>query len=334
MTPERLRDTLREQAEALGFARVGFAAAAEPEATRERLLEWLTRGHQASMAWMERDPSRRWDVERILPGARSVIVVSLVYGTQVPVPARPGLPRISRYAHGRDYHEVLGERLHALRERILELVPGTRTRIACDTSPIAEKAFAEAGGLGWIGKNSCLIHPRIGSWTFLGEIFTDLELPADPPIRDHCGSCTRCLDACPTDAFPEPYVLDANRCIAYWNIEHRGDFADGWDRALGDWLVGCDICQEVCPWNRKAPRAQAPDFEPDPELVLTTLEEWERMSDEEYRRRVRGTAVSRVKPADMRRNARAVRENRERDSAGTDGAADDVVDLGQLPDSE
>lgn len=309
MTPEQLRDELRGYARELGFSQVGFAPAAEPPRLRERLLEWLARGHQASMAWMERDPARRWDPEQILPGARSVVVVSLLYRTDATVPAESGLPRVSRYAQGRDYHEVLGERLHALRARLCELAPDAATRIACDTSPIADKAFAEAGGIGWIGKNSCLIHPEVGSWTFLGEIFTDVELPTDPPIRDHCGSCTRCLDACPTGAFPEPYVLDANRCIAYWNIEHRGAFGDGWDRGIGEWLVGCDVCQDVCPWNRKAPLSELADFLPDPGLVLTSAEEWEGMPEEEYRRRVRGKAISRVKPADMRRNAAAVRTN-------------------------
>ncbi|MEZ4649264.1 MAG: DUF1730 domain-containing protein [Candidatus Eisenbacteria bacterium] len=194
-----LRETIRSFGLELGFTRVGFAAAAEPPGTRERILEWLARGHHASMAWMERDPSRRWEPERILPGAKSVIVVSMIYRTDAPVPVRPGLPRISRYAHGRDYHEVLGERLHALTAELERLAPGTRTRVACDTSPIADKAFAREGGIGWIGKNSCLIHPEDGSFTFLGEVSRPRP-SSDPAIRDHCGSCTRCLDACPTDA--------------------------------------------------------------------------------------------------------------------------------------
>ena len=310
---DELRDAIRSRGEALGFTRVGFASATEPPGARDAILAWLARGHQASMGWMARDPERRWEPERILAGARSVIVVSMIYRTTASVPAGPGLPRISRYAHGRDYHEVVGERLRVLAEELERLAPRTRTRIACDTSPIADKAFAREGGIGWIGKNSCLIHPVDGSFTFLGEIFTDLELPPDPPVRDHCGSCTRCLDACPTDAFPEPYVLDANRCIAYWNIEHRGPFGPGWSEAIGDWLVGCDICQDVCPWNRKAPLTDVPDFQPMPSLVETTLEEWADMGDDEYRARIRGTAVSRVKPSDMRRNAEAVRANQERE---------------------
>lgn len=304
-----LREELRAAGLALGFSRVGFAPPTEPEGVRERLLAWLADGRHATMAWMARNPESRVDPATILEGARCVIVVSLVYATRAPVPAAPGLPRISRYAQGQDYHAVLGDRLHALRARLEERAPGVRTRLACDTSPIAEKAFAVAGGLGWIGKNTCLLHPRLGSFTFLGEIFTDLALPPDAPIPDRCGSCTRCLDACPTGAFPQPYVLDANRCIASWNIEHRGDFAPGWAEAMGDWLVGCDICQEVCPWNRKAPETDLPELLPDPAIVERTAAEWEALTDEEYRATVRGRALSRVKAQDMRRNARAVRAN-------------------------
>jgi epoxyqueuosine reductase len=270
------------------------------------------------MAWMARDPSRRVDPERILEGARSVIAVALVYYTPEPVPATPGLPKISRYARGVDYHEVIGDKLHRLADQIRQAAPQARIRVACDTSPVSEKAFAESAGLGWIGKNSCLIHPKLGSWLFLGELFTTLEFPLDPPITDLCGSCTRCLDVCPTDAFPEPYVLDSNRCISYRNIEHRGPHPESWRAEMGEWLVGCDLCQEVCPWNRKAPSSREPRFAPRLQLTNTPAEEWEAMDDAEYRARVKETAITRIKPADMRRNAAVVRENLARSSINAD----------------
>jgi epoxyqueuosine reductase len=188
-----------------------------------------------------------------------------------------------------------------------------------------DKAWAAQAGLGWLAKNTCLIHPEIGSWFFLGEIFLDLELPPDGPLADHCGTCRACLDACPTGALERPYLLDARRCISYLNIEHRGPFPDPapptstWSegerfdpaRAMGDWLVGCDICQEVCPWNRKVPVSGQARFGPRPALADRSIESWANLSDEEYRAAVQGTAVRRIKPADMRRNARAILRNLE-----------------------
>jgi epoxyqueuosine reductase len=326
VTEPLTKEQIRKWGEALGFERVGFAAAAEPPNSRERLLAWLDRGHHASMAWMARDPIRRVDPEQILEGARSVIAVALVYYLPETVSSAAGLPKISRYARGDDYHEVIGAKLRRLAEQIREAAPDAGVRIACDTSPILEKAFSESAGLGWIGKNTCLIHPRLGSWFFLGEIFTTIPFPPDPRVTDLCGTCTRCLEACPTGAFPEPYVLDSNRCISYRNIEHRGPHPEPWRTEMGEWLVGCDICQEVCPWNRKAPTSREERFAPRLELTGTRAEEWEAMDDADYRRRVKGTAITRIKPADMRRNAALVRENRARASresaAVQDGRAD------------
>jgi epoxyqueuosine reductase len=319
--PAARREEIRRWGMELGFERVGFAPAERAEAGRARLLEWLARGYQAEMAWLARDPERRIDPTVLLPGCRAVIVAALQYHRPEPGPAAPGLPRISQYAQGDDYHEVLGEKLRGLAERIRAGHPGLRFRIACDTSPVLEKAFAVRGGLGWLGKNTCVLHPRLGSWFFIGELFVDLFLPADPEIGDLCGTCTRCVDACPTGAFPEPYVLDANRCIGDWNVEHRGELRPGWAEAMGDWLVGCDICQEVCPWNRKAPSSREPRFAPRRDLVECPAERWLAMSDEEYRGKVRGTAICRVKPPEMRRNAAVVRANRARaeDVAGRAG---------------
>lgn len=317
MDREMRKEQIREWAEELGFARTGFAPALRPEAAHAHLLEWLARGYQAGMTWMARAPDARSTPEQILEGCRTVIAVALPYWKPEPVPAAPDLPRIARYARGEDYHEVVGEKLHALRDRLAERVPEARFRIAVDTSPVLEKAFAEQAGLGWIAKNTCLIHPELGSWFFLGLIFTTIELEPDAPITDLCGTCTRCLDVCPSGALPEPFVLDARRCLSYWNIEHRGPHDPEWSPLLGDWLVGCDLCQEVCPWNRKAPPSVEPRFEPRTELTERTAAEWAELEDGAYRDLVRGTAITRIKPADMRRNARAILENQSRDTGGT-----------------
>ncbi|MBK8231355.1 MAG: tRNA epoxyqueuosine(34) reductase QueG [Candidatus Eisenbacteria bacterium] len=309
-TPLAWRDWIRSRGLEIGFTSVGIAAAREPDAARERLLSWLLRGDHAGMAWMAREPERRADPEAILPGCRAVISVSLQYHHPDPVPLAPGLPKVSRYAWGDDYHQVVGEKLHALLAEVQRLRPDVRSRIACDTSPVMDKAFAAAAGLGWIGKNTCLIHPRQGSWFFLGSLFVDLEIASDPPVRDLCGSCRRCLDACPTGAFPAPYQLDARRCIAYWNIEHRGDLPEPWPAAIGEWMVGCDICQDVCPWNRKALPSTEPRFRPRPGLADLPAVRWLEFDDAEIRRRIRPTAVSRIKPPDLRRNARQVERNR------------------------
>lgn len=329
MDAPALRERIREWGGELGFSRVGFARAVEP-AGRRRLLRWLDLGYHAGMAWMARDPESRCDPEKILPGCKTVVAVALNYFGGEPVPLVPEAPRFSRYAWGEDYHQVLGEKLRLLEARIRGARPELRSRLACDTSPVMDKAWAAAAGLGWQGKNTCLIHPEIGSWFFLGEIFLDLDLPPDPIVLDHCGSCTRCLEVCPTDALVRPYVLDAARCISYLTIEHRGEFPDALTseppaaepaktpsaaEAIGDWLVGCDLCQDVCPWNRKAPATEESRFRPRPGLADRSPEEWMGMSDEEYRTAVRGSAVTRIKPPDMRRNAAAVAANRLRSAA-------------------
>jgi epoxyqueuosine reductase len=309
-----MKRRLRLWAEELAIDRIGVAAAVEPPG-RSHLLEWLLRGHHAGMTWLARDPVGRCDPERILPGARSVVCVAVSYHRPELPPAQGPVPRVSRYAWGDDYHEVLGEKLHALDQRIRQVHPGVRSRIACDTSPIMEKAWAVAAGLAWQGKNTCLLHRDLGSWFFVGEIFLDLDLPPDAPLPERCGSCTRCLEACPTEALVAPNLLDARRCIAYWNIEHRGPFPGsgtegGWSAHTGgeirDWLVGCDICQEVCPWNQDLPYTEDARFAPRPGLADQTVAFWAEVEDAEYRDRVRGTAVTRIKPADMRRNARAI----------------------------
>jgi len=308
---QQLKARIREWAGELGFTSIGFGPAVEPRGAREGLLSWLAGGNHGAMAWMARNPERRVDPAAILPEARSVIVVTLQY-LGPPSAADLAPARIARYARGEDYHVVVGDKLHALTDRIRVEHPALRARIACDTSPVAEKAWAVQAGVGWLGKNTCVLNPTQGSWFFLGELFVDLELPPDPPVTDLCGSCTRCLDACPTGAFPAPYQLDARRCISYWTLEHRGTLPEGAEDSMPPWLGGCDICQEVCPWNRKAPVTDEPRLAERAELVERSVEAWASISDDEYRALVRPTALSRIKPDDLRRNARAILRASER----------------------
>jgi len=256
-----LAGEIRSLGAALGFDAVGFGPAA-PGPRDAFLREWLARGYAGEMGWIGRRAQERLDPRRVLPGAQSAIAVVLSYAPGPASPeaggaaaegqgAAPGL-RIARYAGGEDYHTVLGDRLRAYEAAIEALLAPQPVRLRgyVDTGPLLERSLAAQAGLGWIGKNTCLLHRRLGSYVFLGVVLTDLALPHDAQETDHCGSCRACLDACPTDAFPAPYQLDASRCLAYTTIELRGATPEPLRAPQGDWLFGCDICQEVCPWNR------------------------------------------------------------------------------------
>lgn len=259
-----LEDRVRRVGLALGLDAVGFCTAEPTERTRF-LREWIARGYAGEMDYLERRLEERIDPRKTLPGARSLIVVALA----LPGDGGSGPPdgsgeeakgRIARYAAGDDYHEVLLDRVRALESALPILArEEVRSRSHVDTGPVAERAAAERAGLGWIAKNSCLIHPELGSHVMLGVIVTDLALEPDEPIADHCGTCRACLDACPTAAFPDPHVLDATRCLSYSTIEFRGSIPESLRAAQGDHVFGCDLCQSVCPWNRSRPRAPLDD---------------------------------------------------------------------------
>ncbi|MHA7836455.1 MAG: tRNA epoxyqueuosine(34) reductase QueG [bacterium] len=264
-----LEEGIRRVGFALGLDAVGIAPAT-PHARTEFLREWVARGFAGEMDYLERRLEERVDPRRVLPGARSLIVVGLVSAECAePAPSRGGeraaatdplRGRIARYAGGDDYHDVLLDRVRALEAALSGLAArAVRSRSYVDTGPVAERAAAERAGLGWIGKNSCLIHPDLGSHLMLGVILSDLELEPDAPVSDHCGTCRACLDLCPTDAFAEPYVLDATRCIAYTTIESRGPIPEPMRAEQGDRVFGCDLCQDVCPWNRSRPREPLAD---------------------------------------------------------------------------
>jgi epoxyqueuosine reductase len=245
----------REEAEREGFSRVGIARAVEPPGFR-RFSDWIAAGRHAGMGYLERTAEVRSSPQKLLPGARSVVCLAAPHRSE-PLEAEDG-SRVARYAAGDDYHGTLRSRALRTASRAAERIGGAiRWRVCVDSTPIAERAFAAAAGLGWIGKNGCLIDRELGSYLLLAEIVTDADLPVDEPVADLCGSCVRCLESCPTDAFVSPGLLDASRCIAYWTIEHRGAIPDEVKPALAEHVFGCDVCQEVCPWNEPPRRRSA-----------------------------------------------------------------------------
>lgn len=304
---------IKAQSMTLGFPKVGIvpADALAPEQTR--LHEWLGRGFHGEMAWMERDPAQRTDPRLLFPAARSVVVVALNYHTPHEHRDDPATGKISRYAWGDDYHEVVGEKLRALLSWIESQWPEARGKVCVDIQPIMDKAWAARAGLGWIGKHTNLITVDQGSWVFLGELLLNLELDYDTePVEDHCGSCTLCLDACPTGALVEPYVLDSRLCISHATIESRAPkIRDDVATHLEGWLYGCDICQDVCPWNQTTPVTKELRFSPRPGNVNASVTEVLNLTPETYASRFRGSAIKRAKLTGLKRNALALSFSKE-----------------------
>lgn len=297
-------EKIKELALEAGFDKAGIALAEPLEPEGFRLREWLRSRFHGEMAWMEREPEKRMDPRAIYPEARSVLVVALNYFT--PHEHEPGNGKISRYAWGDDYHDIVRERLKLLLERIRVEFEGADGKICVDTAPVMDKAWAVRAGIGWQGKHSNIINPDIGSWFFIGEIFLNIEVDGyDRPMPDHCGTCTACLDACPTTAIVEPYVVDSNKCISYATIELRTPkLPDVVSENLNGWLYGCDICQDVCPWNRFEQPTLETRFEPrmgetsiGPDMVLS-------LTPETYAERFRRSAIKRAKISGLQRNAR------------------------------
>jgi epoxyqueuosine reductase len=295
---------IKAKARELGFDLCGIAPVdAFPELAV--LPEWLAKGYAGEMAWMHRTADRRADVREVIPAARSVIVTGTLYNTDRPYSqdVDPGVARISRYAWGDDYHDVLKARLEDLVTWMrAEAADPFDARAYVDTGPVQERVYAQYAGLGWIGKNSCLIHPELGSWLFLGEVICTLALEPDAQGLEGCGSCTRCLDACPTGALVEPGVLDSTRCISYLTIEHRGTIPERHRHEIGTHVYGCDICQEVCPYNQPPPRSEAREWQPRQPLDLPRLVDLWRMPDAALRRATKGSAMTRAKLPALRRN--------------------------------
>jgi epoxyqueuosine reductase len=303
---EALARNLKHQANALGFDPVGIAAvpgSARLQLRTAALERWLAAGHQADMGWMA-DPRRR-AVEALLPGVRSLVAVGLNY--YVDAERQPGSLAVARYGWGRDYHRVIDGRLRQLGRWLESQVPTAGWRACVDSAPLMDKAWAEEAGLGWIGKHGNLINPKRGSWLLLGHLLTTLELPADAPSQTLCGRCTACITACPTEAIREPFVVDSRRCIAFHTIENRdSQLPEEIQGSLGPWVAGCDICQDVCPWNQQPLTSSSdPDVQPRPWLLNLQAESALQWDDATWDGNLRASALRRIKPWMWRRNIAA-----------------------------
>jgi epoxyqueuosine reductase len=306
----RISAELKVEAARLGFDACGISTAATLDDEARRLEAWLSAGMHGTMGWMARHFDERIDPRKLVDGARSV--VSVLHNYYQPVDHTEGerLGKISRYAWGDDYHEVMKERLMQLFAWLDEHAGGIHGRVFVDSAPVMDKAWAARAGLGWQGKHTNLISPVLGSYFFIGELIVDVVLEPDGPMPDYCGTCTRCIDACPTDAISQPYVVDANRCISYLTIEHRQDDVPTDLRSgIGNWIFGCDICQDVCPWNKFRQPTGESRYAPRPGVTSTNLQEWMELDVEDWRRRFRRSPVKRAKFEGFIRNVRMALEN-------------------------
>jgi epoxyqueuosine reductase len=309
------RKQIEEWSRELGFDSFNVAKAERLDEEASKLRAWLDGGYHAGMKFMENHFEKRVDPRKLVPGARSVIVLTYNYYN----PRKqtdPNAPKVAMYAYGKDYHEVIREKLNVLKSRIEDVYGEYVGRGFVDSAPVLERDWAERAGAGWKGKNTLLIHPKRGSYFFLAVLITGLELPPDQPMRDYCGSCTRCIDACPTDAIsPEGYLLDSGKCISYLTIEHRGDIPEGFEDKMEGWAFGCDICQDVCPWNKFSVLHSEPEFEPKKELMEMSREEWEHLDVETFRELFKKSAVKRTKFKGLKRN---IRYSKKGNNSGSD----------------
>jgi epoxyqueuosine reductase len=310
----RLTRALKEEALRLGFTACGVSVAEHLTQESSRLEAWLGAGFNGTMSWMERNREKRLDPRILVPGATSVISVIDNYYRNENADERPDSGRISRYAWGDDYHDVMKERLRRLYSWLELRVEHLTGRVFVDSAPVMDKAWAVRAGLGWMGKHSNLINPSIGSWFFIGEMIVSAELDPDEPITDHCGTCTLCIEACPTDAITEPYIVDGSRCISYLTIEHReDDISDALASSTGNWIFGCDICQDVCPWNKFASESTEDAYNPRPGTLGTPLEDWSMLSEYGFRERFRKSPVKRTRWEGFLRNVHMAAKNGKRD---------------------
>ena len=310
MTLTELSKVVKQTAHDAGFELAGIAPVREfPE--QQHFPRWIEAGHAGEMKYLEaRDESnrlKRASLNSVAPWAKSVVVCAINYNTAHPYSTQvqdSDRGWISRYAWSRDdYHDAVLRRLKKVEDTLRNLSPGLETRSYVDTGPIIERIYAKYAGVGWIGKNTCILNQKMGSWLFLGVILTSLELTADIPAPDRCGTCTRCIDACPTDALIAPYQLDSNRCISYLTIEKRGSIPEQMREGMGRHIFGCDICQDVCPWNRKAPTTDAAEFQAREGLLNPALAWLAEITPEEFREKFHGSPIRRTKHTGLRRNA-------------------------------
>ena len=308
-----LTEKIKLKALEIGFHKIGIVRAEVLREEGAKLVEWLAADLHGEMAWMAREPEKRIDPNLIFPGTKSIIVVALNYFTPHEHEENQDNGKISRYAWGDDYHDVLKSKLRELLAWIKLEIPHADGKICVDTAPVMDKAWAVRAGLGWLGKHSNVITKEFGSWVFLGEILLNLELEYETKIvADHCGTCTKCLDACPTDAIIAPYKVDSKACLSYATIELRSpELPAKIEQNLTGWLYGCDICQDVCPWNRFEKPTEAAEFEPRGSQISINLDEIASFSPEKYAERFRRSSIKRTKLSGLQRNAKALKKNQE-----------------------
>ena len=316
MQPDNLSKYVKKQSKRLGFEHCGICPAVTP-AGSARLEEWLAAGYAGKMHYLADRRDAYEHPRHILDGVRSLVMLAMHYSPEQPATLKNGQGRVSRYAWGTvDYHDLIRERLHQLADSLREQIPAATTRGIVDTAPLLEREFAQLAGLGWIGKHTLLLSKSAGSYFFLAALLTDQELAYDQPFTaDHCGSCTACLDACPTDAFPQPYVLDATRCISYLTIELQESIPESLRTDMGDWLFGCDVCQDVCPWNKDAPPTAEETFTPSEELNPMELAALFDLDEQTFRSRFRKTPIWRAHRRGLLRNAAIVLGNQRHTAA-------------------
>lgn len=302
-------DIVIELAKELGFDLIGFAKVEELDNEIETLNYWLSKGYNAGMNYMERNLDKRKDISKILPSAKSVISLGINYYNKSDFSNLPQNGKVSRYAWGKDYHYIIWDKLKILESKLKEIDREFESKSYIDTGPVMDKIWAVKAGLGWMGKHSNIISRNLGSWIFLADVITNYSFDYNEPISDFCGTCTACIDACPTDAIVENYIVDSNKCISYLTIENKGEISNEFSGKFENWLFGCDICQDVCPWNKKFSR-QTKDKEfleiKNKELPIEEILE---MNNEEFKEKFKESPISRAKLSGLQRNAKFLRYN-------------------------
>lgn len=291
---------IKTEAQSLGFLSCGFSKAEFLEEEAPRLEQWLNKNMHGEMQYMENHFDKRLDPRLLVDGAKSVISLLLNYYPQET--QSENTYKVSKYAYGQDYHHVIKSKLRQLQEFISEKIGEVNGRAFVDSAPVLDKAWAAKSGLGWIGKHSNLLTQQVGSFYFIAELIVDLELEYDSPVTDHCGSCTACIDACPTEAIVKPYVVDGSKCISYFTIELKNEIPLSVKDKFDDWVFGCDVCQDVCPWNRFSKAHNEPLFNPNPELLSMTKKDWEEITEDVFKKVFQKSAVKRTKFSGFRRN--------------------------------
>lgn len=308
MNANRHKHSIISKAQELGFFYCGFSKAGFLEEEAPKLENWLKNNHQGKMSYMENHFDKRLDPTKLVPGSKSVISLLFNYATEASQ-KDPDAPKVSKYAFGEDYHYIVKERLVQLFEFLNESIGAVEGRAFVDSAPVMDKAWAKKSGLGWIGKNSNLIHPKEGSFFFIAELITDLEFDQDPIMKDYCGTCTKCIDHCPTDAIIEPYVVDGSKCISYLTIELKDELLPSeFKGKMDNWAFGCDVCQDVCPWNRFSKPHNESRLQ-NPKLLDFTKKDWMDLNEETYRELLKRSPMKRTKFRGLKRNLRFVNPN-------------------------